>query len=39
MNCAHRLLLVAIVKKYSGSHRKLRPAGSEYKINDGLLKN
>ena len=28
-----------IVRKYSGSHRELRPAGAEYKINDGLLKN
>ena len=28
-----------IVKKYSGSHRKLRPVGAEYKSNDGLLKN
>ena len=28
-----------IVRKYLGSHRELRPAGAEYKINDGLLKN
>jgi hypothetical protein len=28
-----------IVRKYSGSHRKLRPAGAEYELNDGLLKN
>ena len=31
--------LVVSVKKYSGSHRELRLAGAEYKINDGLLKN
>ena len=32
-------MLVAPVKKYSGSHRELHPAGAEYKINDGLLRN
>ena len=24
-----------IVRKYSGSHRKLRPAAAEYELNDG----
>ena len=32
-------LLIASVKKYSGSHCEFRLAGAEYKINDGLLKN
>ena len=27
------------VRKYSGSHRKLRPAGAEYELNDGWLRN
>jgi hypothetical protein len=29
----------ASVRKYSGSHRKLRPAGAEYKLIDDLLRN
>ena len=28
-----------IVRKYSGSHRKLRPTGAEYESNDDLLRN
>jgi hypothetical protein len=29
----------ALVKKYSGSHRELRPTGTEYEINDDQLRN
>ena len=36
---AFRTSLILDSKKYSGSHRKLRPAGAEYEINDGLLRN
>jgi hypothetical protein len=27
------------VRKYSGSHRELRPTGTEYEINDDQLRN
>jgi hypothetical protein len=36
---AFRSSLILEFRKYSGSHRKLRPAGAEYEINDGLLRN
>ena len=31
--------LLVRVGKYSGSHHKLRPAGAEYELNDGWLRN
>ena len=39
MKGACRSSLVAYVRKCSGSHRKVRPAGAEYQLNDGLLRN
>ena len=38
MNGAELRRSSLIIRKYSGSHRKLRPAGAEYKLNDGLLR-